>query len=274
MKKGISIWSIPNKTLPEAFKLAKELGYDGVEVGFNVDDGELCMNTTEEEALKIKAAAEEAGIELYSLSSGAGWGVPATSDDPEVREKAKAIIRKQLEVASWLGCDTILVVPGYCGVSWRPTNPVVPYDVAYDRAFEAIKELAPYAEEKKVAIGVENVWNKMFLSPLEMRDFIDKIGSPYVGVYLDVGNMVQFGYPEHWINILGSRIKKVHFKDFKIATNSFVDLLEGDIDFPAVMEAFKNVGYDGWCTAEMGVYKNYPHTLLKVTSLAMDEIFA
>ncbi|MBE7022221.1 MAG: sugar phosphate isomerase/epimerase [Ruminococcaceae bacterium] len=274
MKKGISIWSIPDKSLAEAFQLAKELGYEGVEVAFAPEGGELNMDTTEEDALKIKTAANEAGIELYSVCSGAGWSIPITSDDPAIREKAKAIIRKQLDVAAWLGCDTILVVPGYCGVSWRPENPVVPYDVAYERAYEAIRELAPYAEEKKVAIGVENVWNKMFLSPLELRDFIDKIGSPYVGVYLDVGNMVQSGYPEQWINILGSRIKKVHFKDFKVATNSFVDLLEGDINFPAVMEAFKKVNYDGWCTAEMSAYKNYPDAILKVTSVAMDEIFA
>jgi len=274
MKKGINIWSIPGKSWPEAFKLAKELGFDGVEVDMGDESGFFNLSTTEEDALKIKAAAKEAGIELYSVCSGIGWSCPVTSDDSEVRELAKKYIRKQLDIASWLGCDTILVVPGYCGIAWKKCDEVVPYDVAYERAFEAIKELAPYAEEKKVAIGIENVWNRMFLSPLELRDFIDKIGSPYVGAYLDVGNMVQFGYPEQWIDILGNRIKKVHFKDFSVSLNSFVDLLEGDINYPAVMEAFKRVGYDDWCTAEMGVCKNYPHAKLKLTSLAMDEIFA
>ncbi len=108
-----------------------------------------------------------------------------------------------------------------------------------------------------------------------MRDFIDKIDSPYVGAYLDVGNVVNFGYPEHWIKILGSRIKKVHFKDFKVSVgniNGFVDLLSGDVNYPAVMEQFKNIGYDDYVIAEMGVYKDYPDQTIYTTSIAMDRI--
>lgn len=273
MKKGINIFSIPKMPSAEAFKLAKELGYDGVELAMGDERSEINLNTTEEDALKIKAIADEAGIELYSLMSTIGFVYPMTSDDPDVRELGKKYVRKQLDIAAWLGCDTILIVPGYCALTWRKSE-IVPYDIAYNRALEAVKELAPYAEEKKINIGIENVGNRMFLSPLELRDFIDKVGSDYVGSYLDVGNMVQFGYPDQWINILGNRIKKVHFKDFSIATNSFVDLLAGDVNYPAVMEALKNIGYNDWCTAEMGFYKDYPQTLLKVTSLAMDEIFA
>jgi len=273
MKKGICIWSFPKAPLEESFALAKKLGYEGVEVEFSYDDGFLNMSSTKEDALRVKKAAEDAGIKLYSVCSGMGWNIPMTSNDPEVRALAKEGIKKQLDVASWLGCDTILIVSGFCNVSFRPNSEIIPYQVAYDRAFEVLKELAPYAEEKKVAIGIENVGNKMFCSPIELRDFIDKIGSDYVGSYLDVGNVMKYGYPEHWIEILGDRIKKVHFKDFKLATNSQVDLLEGDVNYPAVIEALKKVGYDGWCTAEMGFYKHYPTALLQVTSLAMDIIF-
>ena len=103
-------------------------------------------------------------------------------------------------------------------------------------------------------IGIENVWNKFLLSPLEMRDFIDKIGSDYVGSYFDVGNVVYSGYPEQWIHILGKRIRKVHFKDYRCnpgGLNCFVDLLSGDVNWRAVRQAFADIGYDGWAAGEM-----------------------
>jgi L-ribulose-5-phosphate 3-epimerase len=166
-------------------------------------------------------------------------------------------------------------VPGLVGADFIPDGEVTEYDVAYDLALEAFMELKEYAEEVKVNIGLENVWNKFLLSPLEMRDFVDKIDSPYVGVYFDVGNVVSTGYPEHWIKILGKRIKKVHFKDFRVSVgniNGFVDLLSGDVNYPAVMEQFRKVGYDDYVIAEMGVYKNYPDQTIYTTSIAMDRI--
>ena len=153
---------------------------------------------------------------------------------------------------------------------------MVAYDRAYDYALEAISQLAADAKDAGVAIGVENVWNKFLLSPLEMRDFIDKTGSPYVGAYFDVGNVVFSGYPEHWIRILGKRIRKIHFKDFRRMTaglTGFVDLLAGDVDFPKVMEALEEAGYDGYCNAEMGAYAHYPLQMIYNTSHAMDRIF-
>ncbi|MDN5276055.1 MAG: L-ribulose-5-phosphate 3-epimerase [Clostridiales bacterium] len=149
-------------------------------------------------------------------------------------------------------------------------------DVAYERALEAFMQLKEEAEATKVSICLENVWNKFLLSPLEMRDFIDKINSPYVGVYLDVGNVIYTGYPEHWIRILGKRIKKVHFKDFrrKVGTlEGFVDLLAGDVNFPEVMQAFKEVGYDDYVTAEMiPNYTHYTNQIIYNTSKSMDRI--
>lgn len=275
MKKGISIWSFTEPDIKKCLMLAKGAGFDGVELALD-EQGPVNLNSTKEEMLEIKAFAENIGLELYSVASGLYWTYNYTSADEATREKAKAITRKQLEVASWLGCDTILVVPGAVKVAFDPASELVEYDVAYERALTALKELAPYAEELKVAIGVENVWNKFLLSPMEMAEFIDKVGSDYVGSYFDVGNVLYIGYPEHWIKVLANRIKKVHFKDYRVAAGDlygFVDLLAGEVNWPAVMRQFEKVGYDGWVTAEMiPPYTHYPETIIYNTSNAMDKI--
>lgn len=274
MKKGISIWAFCGGTLAENFKLAKQTGFDGVELSLD-EEGELSLSTTKEEALAIKATADAAGIALYSIATGLYWKYSFTSDDAAQREKAKEVAKKQLELASWLGCDTILVVPGAVGVDFAPDLGVVDYDVAYSRSAEAMKELAPVAEKYGVAIGAENVWNKFLLSPLEMRSFVDEIGSSFVGSYFDVGNVLVNGYPEQWIKILGSRIKKVHFKDFKRYIGNaagFCDLLAGEVDYKAVAEALAAIGYDGWVTAEVSPYASNNEIMLRHTSMAMDYI--
>lgn len=274
MKKGISVWSFAGETVRENMKLAKDAGFDGIELALD-ETGEVSLESTKEEILAIKAYGEELGLEFYSLASGLYWTYNYTSANEENVKKAKEITKKQLEVASWLGCDTILVVPGAVEVAFDPGE-VVEYDVAYERALAALKELAPYAEELKVSIGVENVWNRFLLSPVEMAEFIDKVGSDYVGSYFDVGNVLYIGYPEHWIKILNKRIKKVHFKDYRRAAGDlygFVDLLAGEVNWPAVMEQFKNIGYDGWVSAEMlPPYTHYPEAIVYNTSKAMDYI--
>ncbi len=277
MKMGISVWSFPGDwSLKKIFETAKSSGFDGVEVAL-AEDGEVNLNTTVEDMQKVKALAEETGIELYSVASGLYWNYSLTSNNENIRNKAKSIVKKQLEVASWLGCDTILVVPGSVGVDFIVNCEIVEYDVAYERAFSAINELKSIAEELKVAIGVENVWNKFLLSPIEMKDFIDKADSNFVGSYFDVGNVIYSGYPEHWIKILGSRIKKVHFKDFRKSVGTFegfVDLLSGDVNYPKVMEELKKAGYDGWVTAETGIYKDYPEQSVFNTANSMRRILS
>lgn len=275
MKKGISIWSFPAQSLKESFALAKDAGFDGVEVALD-EVGELSLTTTDAELAEIRRAAEECGIELYSVASGLYWNYWLTADSEEERERAKAIVRRHLDVAKALGCDTILVVPGSVNVDFADPEKVVDYKTAYERSLEALNELKGYAEEVGVSIGVENVWNKFLTSPMEMNDFLDKIGSDFVGSYFDVGNVVFNGFPEHWIRILGNKIKKVHFKDYRKAAgglHGFVDLLAGDVDYPAVMQALADVGYDGWVTAEMiPTYRFYTETIIYNTSNAMDKI--
>lgn len=274
MKKGISIWSFAEPDLRKCMLLAKNAGFDGVELALD-EHGPVSMDSTKEDIMKVKAMAEEVGIELYSLACGLYWTYNYTSANKENVKRAKEITRKQLQVAAWLGCDTILVVPGAVEVAFDPGE-VVEYDVAYERALEALRELAPVAEELNVHIGVENVWNRFLLSPMEMRDFIDKVGSTHVGSYFDVGNVLYSGYPEHWIKILNKRIKKVHFKDYRRAAGDlygFVDLLAGEVNYPAVMAQLENIGYDNWVTAEMlPPYIHYPETILYNTSNSMNKI--
>ena len=274
MKKGISIWSFTGQPLDEVFQIAKEVGFDGVEVALD-ETGEIGLDATKEGMAAVREMALRHDMALFSLASGLYWTYSLSADDPDERKKARSVVAKQLQVAAWLGCDTILVIPGSVRCGFAAGAPIGPYDVVYDRALSAMRDLAPLAEDLGVAIGLENVWNQFLLSPLEMKNLIDQIGRPAVGAYFDAGNVLAFGWPDQWIRILGKRIRKVHIKDYRTAAgglDGFVDLLAGDVDFPAVMAALREIGYDGWITAEMGVYRHYPETVLSRTSVAMDKI--
>ncbi|MEA3485507.1 MAG: sugar phosphate isomerase/epimerase family protein [Candidatus Aerophobetes bacterium] len=282
MKKGINYWSFPGvlsgkpeRGLKDCMKLANDAGFEGIELTLE-EKGEINLNSSRQDITKIAGVAKEVGIELSSLATLLLWNYSLTSSEVRTREKAKDIVKKMLEFASYLEVDTVLVIPGAVDVFFNPRAEIVPYDVAYERSLEALKECARTAEKYKVNIGVENVWNKFLLSPLEMRDFIDKIGSEYVGAYFDVGNTLLTGYPEHWIRILNKRIKKVHIKDFRTSVgnvNGFVDLLEGDVNWKKVIRALEDVGYDGYLTAEiLPPYSQHPEALLDNTSKSMNFI--
>ena len=242
-------------TLPiaDAMKQAAQLGYDGIELCI-ASQGVLTQKTTQAECETFCEEAQKNGLEISGVASGESWGRSPTSNDPEVRQSIIDFTKKALQITKWLGTDAYLFVPGAVDVFFLPDGEVVPYDVCYQRAMDSIFQIAPTAEKLGVSIAVENVWNKFLLSPLEMRSFIDQFHSRNVGAYFDVGNVLLTGYPEQWIRILGSRIKRIHIKDFKrsIGTiDGFVDLLEGDVDFEAVNKALAEIGYDGFVTAEM-----------------------
>ena len=281
MKKSIGICCFyGNWSIEEKFVLAKEAGFTGFEIDLS-EDGPVNLKSTPEELKSFRSLAKKYDLELSGLMSFLYWGANAASADPAVRAKASALLTLQIECAQQLGIDTILAVPGAVGVDFIPGAETVRYDLAYERATEFIKAALPAAEKAGVTIAVENVWNKFLLSPLEMRAFVDQFGSKNVGVYFDVANTLAFGYPEHWIEILGSRIKRVHFKDYRRnvgTTDGFCDLLSGDVHWPAVMAALHKVGYDGWIAAEMippvPFYKHCPEVLIHTTSRAMDAILA
>lgn len=253
MVKAINAWAFgEGRTPEEMFRIAREAGFGAVELTI-AEEGPVSTALTREECLKIREQADKADVLIASLASGLGWANPITADDPEVRRRGIDLTARSLEVANWLGTDALLMVPGGVFAGFIPGFLRVSYGLAYERALFALEELREVAESTGVRIGVENVWNMFLLSPLEMRDFIDRIGSPWVGSYFDVGNVVASGFPEDWIHILGSRIVRVHFKDFKreVGTlDGFCGLLEGDVDYPAVIRALKEVGYDGFVTAE------------------------
>ncbi len=195
----------------------------------------------------------------------------------------EAIITAKQAILDCLGCivagstePAVKITSDYAkAIHGAPEAGVIPYDIAYNRSLKEISELVAYAEKYQVYIGIEHVWSKFLLSPLEMRDFIDKLGSKYLGAYFDVGNVLLYGYPEQWIRILGSRIKAVHFKDFKteIGTiNGFCPLLYGDVNWIEVMRAFHDVKYNGFVTAELFPPKLYPDQMIFDTASAMKRI--
>ncbi|WP_169084907.1 sugar phosphate isomerase/epimerase family protein [Paenibacillus sp. PL91] len=276
MKKGINIWSFKGgSTIADCITTAKKAGFDGIELSLN-ETGELSLAATDHEIRDIQNRLEEAELEIAGLATGLYWSYPMTSESAATREKAIDVCKKQLELAAALGVDTILVIPGAVGVDFIPGSEITDYEYAYDRALESIGKLVPFAESAGVSIGIENVWNKFLLSPLELRSFVDAHGSAFVGSYFDVGNALQNGYPEQWIRILGHRIKKVHFKDYRRQAgglHGFVDLLAGDVDYPAVMAALRAIGYSNYVTGEMiPPYNHHSEQIIFNTSKAMDAI--
>jgi len=276
MLKSISCWALrEHKSRPaqELFAEVAEHGFEAIELTVGTE-GLLTPESDEETCRKLLETARAAGIKVSSLASGLGWQFPLSADDETIRQKGIDIIRKCLHIGGWLGVETLLVVPGTLSDIGSTAADHVPYDVCYERMQEGIKQLVPTAEQVGVNMGIENVWNKVLLSPLEMRDFIDSFDSERVSAYFDVGNVIVTGYAEDWIKILGSRITSVHFKDFKRDVGTlagFCDLLEGDVNYPAVMESLRAVGYDGPCVAE---FFELDSEALRKVSAAMDKIFA
>ncbi len=290
IRKGINIWSFDQSLSIEAcMSLAKDAGFEGIELALSAK-GPLSMESTDAELCKIRETAQRVGLQVSGLATGLYWQYSLTSGRSDIREKAMAVARRQLKAGKLLGADAVLVCPGAVGVDFKPQDvvpdaseieffagsEVIEYDVAYARSILAMKALSPIAEDLDIFIGVENIWNKFLLSPLEMRSYIDTIASPKVGVWLDVANMLMFGYPEHWIKILNSRIVNVHFKDFRCQVKSldgFVDLLAGDVNWKAVKKGLDEIGYQGWANGEMcPTYKQYTDQMIYNCSNAMDLI--
>lgn len=257
----------------EAMDQCKKAGYDGIEPILS-EDGSLNMKTTDSGLAEIKKMADDFGLKIPSVGSWNIWSNNLVSDDPKIAAYGFEIIKRQLYCAAAFGADTVLAIPGYVGTPFA--EGVVSYDIAYDRSQEAITKLGEIAKELKVNIGVENVWNKFLLSPLEVRRFIDEIGNDYVGAYFDVGNIIYIGYPEQWIRILGKRIKKLHFCDCRFdqaGLGMFVDLFEGDVDFDAVMAACEDIGYDDWAVIEfLPNYKRFPYQSIINGRLSLEKV--
>lgn len=270
MLKGINQWCYSEGTpLEKVFEYSRNAGFDAVELNLNpVGDVGLTLETSKQEAEKIAKLASQYGIQLRSLSTALLWQTPLSSPDEGIRKQGIAVVKKMLEVASYIGMDTILVVPGL-------VTSEVSYDDCYRRSQEALKQIITTAEKYNVKIGIENVWNKFLLSPLEMARYIDELDSDFVGAYFDVGNILQFGYPEQWIKILGQRIFKIHIKDFNTRIGNsagFTTLLAGDVNWIAVRHELEKIGYQDTLTAELSPYELCGYTLANDTARHIDII--
>ncbi len=229
-------------SLLEKFQLLKRLRFDGVELDSPND-------YSDEEVL---AARKTASLKIHGVVDSVHWRKTLSDPNAEVRKAGIAGLETALRDAKTYGANTVLLVPAV--VSKR-----VSYQDAYERSQAAIFEVLPLAAELEIRIALENVWNKFLLSPLEMARYIDEFESPWVGSYLDIGNLVTYGWPDHWIEILGKRILKVDVKEFsrkkQNETGPYsgfrVKLLEGDCDWKTVMKALTAAGYMGWMTAEV-----------------------
>ncbi len=272
MKKSINAWSIPGDVDFETmFSQIKKAGFDGIEL--NVDAPgrgahSLHVGMSDAELSAIRAVSKKYDLPIGSVSTSL-WGGSMASTDETVRENGKTLLREQLRIADALGADGILIVPG--GVSGN-----LSLLGAWENCLKFMKEMKPEIAESGIFTGVENVWAEFFLSPFDMARFIDEIDCPNLGAYFDVGNVAVDTPPEHWIEILGNRIGKIHVKDFQNShgknTGWFVNLLEGSINWRAVIPALRKAGYDGYLTAELGVIGQCPEFLYDITNLALERM--
>lgn len=283
----------PGLDLPACFELVNAAGFEGVELSLEntapllpeaVNEttdavraiersvglaqprpGGLRLDSTPAEIEAIRAQAHAAGLKVIGVSTMQLFYYPLSSPLPAVRAYAKTIVRKMLEATCQLGGDVILITPGMVTMD-------SPYDEVWQRSRETITELIPPAERSGVSIALENVWNKFLASPLEFRDYIDSFKNPVVGAYFDVANVLRFGYPDQWIRLLGPRLKRVHFKDYRLDVDDlrgFTALLQGDVPWARVMNALARVGYEGWVVAEVQPYRTAPEQVIFDTAQAV-----
>ncbi|HNY39098.1 MAG TPA: sugar phosphate isomerase/epimerase family protein [Bryobacteraceae bacterium] len=235
---------LPTKmTHAERFQLALDCGFQSMECGTETDEAT---------AASIKEASVKTGMPIHSVMNMAHWKYPLNSPDQAVVEESLKGMRVSLHNAKLWGASTVLLVPAV-------VNAELSYKDAWTRSQIQVKKLIPVATELKVIIGIENVWNKFLLSPLEMANYVDSFKSPWVKAYFDVGNILLYGFPQDWIRTLGTRICKIHLKDFSFRPNpqikkrvaDFVNLRDGDLDWKAIHTALAEIGYKGDATVEL-----------------------
>ncbi len=273
--KAINYWVLGgfggDKSPQQAIDDTVRLGLDGLELTFG---DAVKTNISRQECADIRAYAKERKIGLRTMASGAYWNMSLGSPDRVERQKAMDFTRAYLETAAAIGAGTILVVPGAVDVGWDSGRPVVPYADVWRISTMSIKSILPLAKKLKVDIALENVWNKFLLSPMEMKFFVDQFKSSSVGVYLDIANMLVNGYPEHWLDILGRRVKAIHIKNFSRSDaggglHGFGDSLKtGDANFPAIKAALRRIRYRGALTVEMIPFCRLPDLVLPDMPLA------
>jgi L-ribulose-5-phosphate 3-epimerase len=238
LKKGLVYDMLPsNLSHAERFKMARDVGFEVVQAPTMPD---------EQTAEEIKNAADKASIRIDSVMNMDHWHYPLSSSDPDVVEKSLAGMRTSLRNAKLWGSDAVLLVPAV-------VNPQTSYRDAWTRSQEQIRRLIPLAADVKTVIAIEEVWNKFLLSPLEMDKYIREFQSPWIKAWFDIGNVLLYGYPQDWIRTLGQSIVKLHLKDFKRTADGYawVNLGDGDADWPEVRKALAEINYTGSAIVEL-----------------------
>jgi L-ribulose-5-phosphate 3-epimerase len=245
MKVGLSGIITPREwSFAETVQQAKATGYEALEAVIT-DVGDLTLDTPEADVAKLAGIAADEGIELVSVCPTIREAPKnIMTNDDKLRAESMDTIRRCLDITRALGVDTMLLTMG-------ALTDELYYNEAYANSLQALQRLAPYAEEIGVSIAIEYVWNKFLLSPMEFARFCDEVASPRVGLFFDTGNMVVFGFPQHWVRICGPHLMRVHFKDFKRQGYEWKPLLEGDVNFPAVMAELRKIGFDGALLSEV-----------------------
>ncbi|HEX3148655.1 MAG TPA: sugar phosphate isomerase/epimerase family protein [Gemmataceae bacterium] len=280
-KKSINLWAFPfpdRMPLEQCLKLAKDAGFDGIELNYDLDS-ELSPKSGPKEFEAIRKTAERIGIAVSGLCSFLFWPYPLSSNDPAKRGRGMELAAKMVEAAHHLGTSNLLVVPGAVCIPWRTDHEPVPNDVCDKRAREAVNKMLPLAEKHKVSLNIENIFfNGYLMTPMEMAAFVDSFKSEWVKVHFDTGNIMEYQFPEHWIDQLGKRIQNVHLKEYtKKGTDhsleAFRPLLDGTTNWPAVLEAFDKTGYTGYLTFEyFHPYLHYPEALIHQTGDSLDRM--
>jgi L-ribulose-5-phosphate 3-epimerase len=279
MKKSINLWAFPYPAqwdLKECFQIAKEAGFDAVELNFELT-GEFSAESSDARIKDIGRLAKQTGISISGVCSFLFWPYPLTANDAEKRKKALVLGARMIEAAALLETENLLVVPGAVYAPWIEGFDPVPADVCDRRAREAIRQMIPQAEKAGVYLNIENIFTNGYLfSAREMNEFVDSFRSKWVRIHFDTGNIMQYQFPEHWVPTLGKRIKNIHFKEWdkrerEFGIQNFRLLLDGTTNWPAVIGELDKIGYRDYLTFEyFHPFEHYPEALIFQTSDALD----
>ncbi|MAB79678.1 MAG: xylose isomerase [Planctomycetes bacterium] len=240
-------------SLRDKFQAALDAGFEGIEL-----DSPNDLDSDE-----VLSAKEATGIELPGVVDSVHWHKTLGDPDPAVRAEGVAGLETALGDCKIYGGTTVLLVPAV-------VNGRISYAEAYVRSIGEIEKVLPLAKELGIQIAIENVWNNFLLSPLEAARYVDTFGSDLVGWYMDIGNIVKYGWPAQWLRTLGKRVLKLDIKDYSRKTG-WAKIGEGDSDWPEVMRALADIGYEGWASAE--VAGGGPERLKEISE-RMDRVFA
>ena len=281
MKKSINLWAFPypdRMNLRECLQLAKDAGFDGIELNYDLDN-DLSPKAGTKEFKAIRQMADQIGIQISGLCSFLFWPYPLTSNDPAKRARGLELAGKIAQAASDLGVENVLVVPGAVHIPWRTDHEPVRNDICEQRAKEAIAQLAKTAAKQKVYLNMENIFfNGFLMTPMEMNSFVDHFGNERVRIHYDTGNIAMFQHAEHWVPIMGKRIQNIHLKEFTkkgtdFSLETFRPLLDGTTNWPALLEELDKINYRGFLTFEyFHPYPHYPEALVWQTSDSLDRI--